>query len=476
MSTKTAPTLYFYDLETSGVNARRDRVMQFAGQRVDLDLNPIGEPHNLMITLTEDVLPSPDAILVTGITPQQTRADGMTEAEFLRIFEAEVATPGTIFVGFNSVRFDDEFMRFLLYRNYYDAYEWQWKDDRGRWDLLDVVRMTRALRPDNIKWPFDAEGKPTNRLELLTAVNELDHANAHDALSDVLATIDVAKLLRDRQPKLFDYLLDMRDKKDVEALVTAGQPFVYTSGKYPGEFEKTTVVCTLIKHPRTAAALVYDLRIDPASFLAMSPEELVEAWKWKKDSTDPRLPVKTLRYNRCPAVAPLGVLDDASQKRLSLNLTTIEANRKKVLADKDFLQRLLKALDILDKQQQTRLLSDQGDVDGQLYDGFVGDKDRAMMTKVREAKPEDLTPSTFTFEDDRLKNLLVLYKARNFPKKLSDEERATWEAFRLQKLEKQLPGFIRRLNDLAAMKLSEPKHYLLEELKLYAESIMPLPD
>lgn len=469
-------SLYFYDLETSGFNPRSDRIMQFAGQRVDLDLNPIGEPDNILISLADDTLPSPDATLITGITPQKTLSEGMTEAEFLKLFTQSIAAPGTIFVGFNTVRFDDEFMRFLLYRNYYDAYEWQWKEGNGRWDMLDVVRMTRALRPDGIQWPFDSMGKPANRLELLASVNKLDHSRAHDALSDVYATIDLAKLLQTKQPKLFNYLLEMRDKKAVEELVQSGQPFVYTSGKYAGEFEKTTVVTALAKHPKVAAALVYDLRMDPAPFLKMSAEELVEAWKYKKDSEEPRLPVKTLRYNRCPAVAPLGVLDAASQKRLGIDMKTIEANRKKVLADKDFVVKLHKALDILDKQQQTRLLSDPADVDAQLYDGFFSDRDRTMMEKLRQAKPEDITAGAFNFTDDRLKNLLVLYKARNYPKKLSDTERSEWEAFRTVKLQKQLPMYMQRLQELATTKLTDGQQYILEELKLYAESIMPVHD
>src|SRR5665213_4460728 len=227
MATQSPSSFFFYDLETSGFNPRGARVMQFGGQRTDLELKPVGEPVNVLIKLTPDVLPDPDAVLVTGITPQQTLADGVSEAEFLRLFYEEVVLSGTIFVGFNSIRFDDEFMRFLNYRNFYDAYEWQWQDGRSRWDLLDVVRMTRALRPDGIQWPFAPDGKPANRLEFLTKVNKLDHFSAHDALSDVQATIAVAALLRDKHQELFDYLLTMRDKKKAAGLVQQGAPFVY---------------------------------------------------------------------------------------------------------------------------------------------------------------------------------------------------------------------------------------------------------
>ena len=208
-----ARTFFFYDLETSGLNAREDRIMQFAGWRTDMDLTPIDEPYNILVALNDDTLPSPDALMVTGITPQKTVNEGYSEAQFARILSDEIFTPDTIVVGFNNIRFDDEFIRHLLWRNFYDPYEWCWKDGRSRWDMLDVVRMTRALRSEGISWPLDDAGEPTNRLELITRENGIAHKNAHDAMSDVDALIDVTKLIRNKQPQLFEYLLKMRDKK-----------------------------------------------------------------------------------------------------------------------------------------------------------------------------------------------------------------------------------------------------------------------
>ncbi|HEY1835900.1 MAG TPA: exodeoxyribonuclease I [Candidatus Saccharimonadales bacterium] len=477
-----ASSFFFYDLETSGFNPRAARVMQFAGQRTGMDLQPVGEPVNVLIKLTPDVLPDPDAILVTGITPQQTIADGVTEAEFLKNFQKEVATPGTIFVGYNSVRFDDEFMRYLQYRNFYDAYEWQWKDNRSRWDLLDVVRMTRALRPEGIEWPFAPDGRPSNRLELLTSVNKIDHVGAHDALVDVRATIALAKLIQTRQPKLFGFLLDMRDKKKVAALVGARQPFVYTSGKYPSEFEKTTVAVMLADHPKKQGVLVYDLRHDPSEFAKMSAQGLVEAWRWKKDRAEngPQLPVKTLQFNRCPAVAPPSVLDEASQKRLQIDLKTIEANSKKLTESADFVPKLLEALDLLDREQkQAQLVGDEQAVDAQLYDGFFSDADCAGMQTVHSADPDELDSLAPSFRDNRLKALLSLYKARNFPEALTPGERGDWEKFCQQRLaggaqQSRLAKYFERLQTLAAAPgVTKNQQYLLEELKLYGESIMP---
>jgi len=234
----TSSSFFFYDLETSGFNPREARVLQFAGRRTTLDLEPIGQPLSRYIALTPDIIPDPTAIIVNGITPQITLDKGISEFDFTAIFNLDIATPGTIFVGYNNIRFDDEFIRFMLYRNFYDPYQWQWKNSRSRWDLLDVVRMTRALRPANISWPFDTKGQSSNRLELLAAVNNLEHLHAHEALSDVDATIALARLIKTNQPKLFGYLLSVRDKKAVEKVVRSGQPFLYTSGKYKSEFEK----------------------------------------------------------------------------------------------------------------------------------------------------------------------------------------------------------------------------------------------
>lgn len=477
-----APSYFFYDLETSGVNPRTSRIMQFGGQRTDMELNPIGEPVNVLIKLSDDVLPDPDAILVTGITPQMTISEGITEAEFVKLFDKEIKQPNTIFIGFNSVRFDDEFMRLLFWRNFYDPYEWHWKDGSSRWDMLDVSRMTRALRPDGIKWPVDSEGKPTNRLEYLTSINKLNHESAHDALSDVKATISVAKLIKNNQPKLYDYLLNMRGKNQVLEFLKQNEMFVYSSGKYAGEYERTAVVTVLCDHPNSKGKLVYDLRFDPALYIGQSPEKLAELWRWKLDKDEPRLPVKSLQPNRCPAIAPISVLDDDSKKRLLIDMEAANNNLKKLNKAEKFIINLVKALEILNKdREQASLISDAYEVDRQLYDSFLGDSDRRLCPEIRQAKPVELLSFVKKCQDERLKNLLPLYKARNYPKYMSDDERLAWEKFRKHSLvfggdKSRLGKFSQRLDELSQGKtgvLTNEKRYILEELRLYAESILP---
>lgn len=472
-------TFYFYDLETSGIDARQSRIMQFAGQRTDVDLQQVGEPDSLLIKMTDDTLPDPDAIMVTGITPQQTRQDGITEAEFLKYFTDHIATPDTVMVGFNSIRFDDEFVRFCHYRNFYDAYEWQWKDGRSRWDILDVARMTRALRPEGIKWPFGPDGKASNRLGLLSSVNKLEHSSAHDALSDVKATLAVARLIKAKQPKLFDYLLSIRDKRSVAKLVDSGQPFVYSSGRYSSQFEKTTVAVAAAPVANMQGVIVYDLRHDPSKYVDLSVAELSKLAQAKKPD-DPRLPAKILQYNRSPAVAPLGVLDKSSRDRLKLDLKVIEQNLEKLRASKDFSNKLSEVFDKLRPPRQASLTVDEQQVDTMLYDGFVSDEDKTKMSVVRAADGQELADLHMDFSDERLKLLLPLYKARNFPRNLSDEEQQHWQQFCSRKMfdggdQSRAVRFFRRLEELSIQKgLTSNQRYLLKELELYAQSILPI--
>lgn len=467
-----ALNFFFYDLETSGLNPREDRIMQFAGQRTDMDLNPIGEPYNILVRLNDDTLPSPDAIMVTGISPQQTVADGYSEAEFAKMLHDEICAENTIMVGFNNIRFDDEFIRALFWRNFYDPYEWCWKDGRSRWDLLDVVRMTRALRPNGIEWPVDNDGKATNRLELLTSLNGVDHLKAHDALSDITATIAVARLIKEKQPQLYEYLLKLRDKREVMKLVNLDnkKPFVYTSGRYDSEHEKTTVAFPLTSG-RNSNVVVYDLRYDPALFIKMSQKELASSlfasWEERKAENYQKLPIKELQYNRAPAVAPLGVLEQGNGwERIHLTPDIVERHKTALLAAPDFAETIRT---LLEGRPEFKKLPD---AEAQLYDGFVSDQDRLRIEAVRNAGASELADFHPEFIDERLPALLLRYKARNFPDALSESEAAEWEAWRSERIKKQLPGFMKSLQRLATSS-DESKQFLLQELQLWAESLIP---
>lgn len=489
-------TFFFYDLETSGLSAREDRVMQFAGIRTDKDLKPLGKPVNLLVKLANDTLPSPGAIMVTKITPQQTLADGMTEAEFCDYVENEIFIRGTCAIGYNSVRFDDEFMRHTFWRNFHDPYAWSWKDGRSRWDLLDVVRLTRALRPDGILWPeqeIEYEDKETgekkkvlaetNRLELITKLNGITHAHAHDALSDVEALIDVTRLIKEKQPKLYEYLFSMRDKRQVAKLVNLENkaPFVYACGRYSSEHHKTTVAFPLTAG-RNGNIIVFDLRYNL--------DELLKEQKDDKEKSFFPI-VKELCLNKCPAVSPIGVLDaevteafadgrealtQTGWERIGLTKEQIENNLKSLLAHPDFAEQMREHFENRPEYPEAF------DPESNLYGGFLSKSDENLCNIIRNSDERHLADYHPVFNDERLPALLLHYKAKNFPKTLAEDEVKTWETYRLARLNRQLPSFTKQMEEFQTLLANgidttargqKIDSFILEELSLWYQSLQP---
>lgn len=466
-------TFFFYDLETSGLNAREARIMQFAGIRTDMDLNPIGEPYNMLVRLNDDTLPSPEALMVTGITPQQTVDEGYSEAEFSKILINDIFLPNTTIVGFNNIRFDDEFIRHLFWRNFYDPYEWSYKDGRSRWDLLDVVRMTRALRPEEIEWPVDDNGVAVNKLELIASANKIDHFKAHDALSDVEALIAVTKMIRDKQPQLYEYLLKMRDKNEVKKLVNLDykQPFVYVSGRLDAEFNKATVAFPLTAG-RNGNVIVYDLRYDPTPFIKMNAKDLAvklyASWDEQKAEGFIKLPIKELQYNHTPAVAPLGVLTQMDGwSKIALSEAIIEKHKNILMSVPAFAENIRTVLENRSGYDKAT------DPEAMLYDGFLPDGDKMRVEKVRNSSGQELADFHPNFNDERLDPLLLHYKARNFPKSLAEDEAVIWENWRAHRVMAELPAFMDSLQRLQQSTTDENKIFVLSEMHLWAESIIP---
>ena len=426
------PSFFFYDLETTGIDSRQDRIIQFAGQRTSLELEPIGAPVNWIVKLSTEIIPHPGAVLVTGVLPQTGELEGITEAELAKRLMREVFTPGTIATGFNSIRFDDEFVRQLFWRTFYDPYAWGYAEGRSRWDLLDVMRMTRALRPAGITWPVDETGRPVNKLAMLTAANGLTHEHAHDALSDVTALIAVAGLVKATQPKMFSYLLALRHKQEVAKLINPHRPVpvVYSSGRY-GHANHFTTVAVPIGPGKHSAVLMYDLRHDPATYAGKSPEELAAIRLMPSAERPaaglPAWPVKELMLNRCPAVAPIEVYDTASQDRLGLTLETAS----------DRLERLQHGSLITNLRAAANSLKDYPpnlDVDASLYDAFLPQEDRATAQTIAHADELKLSSLQPRFRDDRLPELFIRYKARNFPGSLTPAEADVWQRYRNDRL------------------------------------------
>ena len=437
-------SIFWYDYETTGINPRSDRALQVAGIRTDAELNEIDEPVNLYCRPSEDILPHPAACMITGITPQQLAAQGLVEADFMTRVHAQLSLPGTCGAGYNTLRFDDEVTRYSLYRNFFDPYAREWQGGNSRWDLIDVVRAAYALRPQGIVWP-EEDGRVTLRLERLTAANGIDHGHAHEALSDVRATIALARLIREKQPKLYDWLFQLRSKQRVMDQIRLLQPMVHISGRFSAARHYLGVVLPLAWHPRNRNALIVcDLSQDPQPLLDLDAETLrQQLYIRHEDRAEGQLPVplKLIHVNRCPVVAPLKVLRAEDQQRLQLDMALYEARRQQLTETQEVWRDKVQAL------YAGEDFAPSEDPEQQLYDGFIGDRDRRLCEQVRTAEPEQLARGQWPFDDERLPELLFRYRARNFPASLSEEEQQRWRTFCQQRLTEAAWGAPNTLED-----------------------------
>jgi exodeoxyribonuclease I len=478
-------TFYWHDYETFGANPSRDRPVQFAGLRTDAELNIIGEPLVIFCRPANDFLPHPQACLVTGITPQRALAEGLPECEFIAKIHRELAAPGTCGVGYNSLRFDDEITRHTLYRNFYDPYAREWQHHNSRWDIIDMVRTACALRPEGIEWPLREDGMPGFRLEDLTSANGISHAAAHDALSDVHATIALARLIKDRQSKLYDYVLQHRDKRSVLAqLDIAGmKPVLHVSGMFGARRHNIALVVPLAEHPVNRNEIIcFDLGSDPQMLFDLAVEQLQELLYTRTEDLPegtPRLGLKSIHINRCPIVLSPKMADAATAQRLGISgdqcrkhLEVLRASRAQ---DAGGFKAKVQAI------YRGRSFDTPHDPDLMLYSGgFFSEQDKRVMEQVREQTPEELAAGCFVFEDSRLPEMLFRYRARNYPGSLSPEELAAWEEFRYHRLTEPQSGAGYCMDEfqaeiealMAGGTLSVAQQALLEQLLDYADTLL----
>jgi exodeoxyribonuclease-1 len=481
MTTAATHTFLWHDYETFGIQVRRDRPAQFAAIRTDADLNEIGEPLMLYCKPANDFLPDPQSCLITGITPQLCLERGIPEYQFAAQIEQALSLPGTIGVGYNTIRFDDEITRFMFWRNLIDPYAREWQNDCGRWDLLDVVRMAYALRPQGIEWPTKPEGGASFKLTDLSAANGLAHESAHDALSDVRATIALARLIKQAQPKLFDFCLGLHKKDKVAAelgLPTTpmyAKPFLHISGMFPAERGCLALMWPLAMHPVNKNELIaWDLAHDPRALALMNAEE-IRLRLFSKSADLPegvtRLPVKTIHLNKSPmVVGKLKTLSPEMAQRWGLQMESQLANAALAQGLPD-----MSAIwpDVFKRPKEGPV-----DVDEDLYGGFVGNSDRRRLNELRTSSPQKMADMRHAFDDARLAELVFRYRARNFPGSLKLEEAARWEAHRAARLLEGADG-ARTLEALSAEidqlveTADERGESILGALYDYAESIAP---
>lgn len=463
-------TIYWHDYETFGANPSRDRPAQFAGIRTDLELNIVGEPDTFYCRLAEDYLPAPEAILITGITPQLVNSKGLLEKEFMARINNIFSVANTCVAGYNSLRFDDEVTRYGFYRNFIDPYAREWRNGNSRWDIIDLVRACYALRPEGINWPEREDGSPSFKLEHLTLANGLGHEKAHDAMSDVYATIALARLIREHQPRLFDYYFGLRKKTAVadQLDVLNMTPLVHVSSKIPATQGCTTLIAPVTYHPVNRNAVIcVNLNMDISPLLELEVNDIHRRmYTAREDLSEDELPipVKLVHLNKCPFIAPTKTLSDDRAATLGIDKAFAREQFRKLRQSSELRQKLVALYEIEHEASIT-------DPDRMLYSGgFFSDADRNKMEIIRNTAPQNLAALDLQFDDARLPEMLFRYRARNYPALLNYQESLRWREFCKQRLSD--PDYVLRLENLMEeTAANESKQQLLKALVLYLQAL-----
>ncbi|WP_318484395.1 exodeoxyribonuclease I [Photobacterium leiognathi] len=473
MNNKNEPTLYWIDYETFGASPANDRPCQFAGVRTDMDMNIIGEPLVIYCKPPADYLPSPEACLITGITPQEAMEKGLSEPEFIEAIHAELSKPNTCVIGYNNVRFDDEVTRYTLYRNFFDPYGWAWQNGNSRWDLLDIMRTCYALRPDGLNWPLDDEGRPSFKLEKLSVQNGIDHANAHDAMADVYATIELAKIVKTNQPKLFDYLFDLRHKRKLQDLVDIVNltPLVHISGMFGTDCGNTSWIVPLAWHPDNKNAVItVNLALDPTPLIELDADQLRERLYTKRIDLAPDelpVPIKEVHLNKCPVLAPAKTLKAEDAARLGIDREQCLKHLALIKQHPEIREKVLEMFSV------KREYDANDNVDAMLYDGFFSTADRSTMDIIRETPADQLGSLEINVDDKRIKPLLFRYRARNFPMTLSYEEQVRWKHHCQDFFEANMPKYMENFEAVAyEYESDENKMKILKSLYDYVSKLV----
>ena len=471
-------TLLWFDIETFGTHPQWARIAQFAAIRTTDRFEPVDEPLVFHCRVSPDYLPDPGACIVTGITPDVVNEVGVPEREFAASIYESMMQSGTCSVGYNNLRFDDEFIRSLFYRNFYDPYRREYESGNSRWDIIDLARMCRDLRPDGIEWVEDAEGRPSFRLGELTKANGIEHEHAHDALADVHATIELAALIHDRQPKLFTYYFELRKKDVVRRRLNLQrmEPVLHTSRMFSSNRGCTTVVLPVSVHPTKPNMIIcYDLRRDPTDWIDQPIDELKRRVFSRSEELDSgaRIPLKGIHLNRSPAIAPLSTLENDRAGALGIDLADCLRHADLLNTRSDLVQKVRNVFS--DPPQKNPY-----DPELQIYSGdFFPDEDREVFDRIRTDSPEELREKPPTLYDRRGSELLWRYIARNYPESLDDEERDRWRSFCATRILTPEPDYVidfgrymrEVANQLKRVDTPAPDKRILKSLLEYGEHL-----
>lgn len=428
----------WHDYETSGINKALDRPVQFAAIKTDNYLKPTGEQWDFYCKLTNDIIPKASAMVLTRINPFYLEKEGLEEYEFAKKIFDIMIEPNTCSLGYNTIKFDDEVTRNLFYRNFFEIYDRENKNGNSRWDLIDLTRAFYAISPDGLKWPKKDDGTPDFKLENLAKENDLIQEQAHNALSDVRATLNLAQILRKNNKDLFDYIYLMKSKENIIQLMDDNLKQYKLLG-WVSSFVKANQGCLTFIQPFLKVKnfgeqyWCVDFTSSEEAFneLIQNPKKcLLNKFKKQDDEISLGGALCQIRPNKSPIIIHPSKLKKVDWGRLGISGDEIKQRYAKIqsfLKNEEWLKEINEAIYELPK------IEPYIDVEQKIYQGnFLSYDDKRRCSLIR-GKKEPIDKMWPKFSDERMSELLFRYKNRHSIE-TTEKEKADWKEWVKKKL------------------------------------------
>jgi exodeoxyribonuclease-1 len=357
----------FYDTETTGTDTVYDQILQFGAVLTDSELNEL-DRFEVRSRLLPHVVPAPGALLANRLSPATLVDPALpTHYEALRLIAAKLECwSPAVFLGYNSIEFDEKLLRQSLYQTLQPVYV---TNTRGnvRADVLRLVQAATTLAPQSLSIPLAANGKETRKLDAIAPANGFNHANAHDAMADVKATIFMAKLVKTRAPRIWSALMGLAPKPAAISCLRRDDPLMLTEF-YGGRPYSWPVIGCGCSPDSDTLGCVFDLRFDPSDFLRLSENDLVSVL------LSPRKALRYVATNKQPILIPFEIAP-ASLFGSNLSKAEFSQRAKTIRADREFCEKACRAV--------ARRFSTKDEpaqhVEEQIYDAFPCSSDAELM-------------------------------------------------------------------------------------------------
>jgi exodeoxyribonuclease-1 len=454
----------FYDTETTGLEPAFNQILQFAALEADEDLNEV-DCINIRCRILPYIVPSPGALLVTKMSPKDLVSSNYSHLQMIYEIRNWVAKKcPCIFIGHNSIKFDEDFLRHAFYKTLHPLYLTN-TDGNIRGDTMRIAQAAAIFAPGSINVPLSEKGKLSFKLGNIARANDIDlkEEDAHDALADVRATLELARLLKRRVPEIWDQMLHNASKKPALAFMRSNPAFCLAEFNFGKS--ASYVVSVITPNPKQDSEMaVFDLSYNPSDYLDCSVEELLAVMKGKERA------IRIVAANKQPIMVDTSIGHCILEEK-SIDPELLAKHVQQIQAATEFKQRVATALTMRYPDEEVHNHTEK-----MIYQGFAPQSDIALMVKFHAANVEERVSICNRFSDARYREMASKLMYAECPDQMERSERVKIEEHfrdRLLATEEKLPWLTisQAIKDVAELREKGEQLDLLADIEAFIEGM-----